>query len=1123
MRRQTIILSDSVVLDTLSIEPGSQLLRNAQDDIIPDSMYVINFSKSTLYPAHISLLNQPISITYRVFPYNFSKPYPEYPLQINDSQPKPSINYNPTIVHGGYSDDSSSKLQVNGTLSRGLSVGNTQNAVVNSNLNMQLTGELSPGLYIEALLADKNIPIQPDGYTQQIQEFDQVYIRVFDSVRSLQMGDVEINAVHSDFLKFNRKILGGNFMHQHMQFSENTSAKSQVSAAVSKGNYNRIEFQGIEGIQGPYPLTGANNETYIIILAGTEKIYLDGVLLERGENADYVINYNTAELVFTPAHFINKDSRIIAEFEYSDKNYNRFILYTQNEVKHKKGSYFVQYFNEGDAKNQPVNQLLTDEHKHILANAGDDPLKAIVPNFDSIAFNSNLVLYKLVDTVSNGIYYDSVLVYSTNVDSAFYQAGFALVGENRGNYIQVITAANGKVFKWVAPNESIPQGNYEPVQLLIAPQKHQIAIAKTEFSFTDRTHASIELAVSEKNTNTFSADNTASTKGIAIKNFVEHSIPLQTKKVDLSFTYELAQKQFSPVDRYKSAEFNRDWNIFTPFYNDEHFLQATISLSEKKNTRASFVTEHLNYGQFYQGYRNTGFVNLNFYKFAFTGKASILNSAEADANTRFYRHNLKLTRPVWKVVLGAMHDFEDNQQKSSLSDSLTLRSKKYSAAEVFVSNNDSSIQLYSLAFKNRVDFLPFQNKLTPATETNDVVFNTQLGSGKVQQLKTTLIYRELGVKNSTIDVVNTNEKNLLGRIDHQLKFKKNALNFFTFYEIGTGLETRKEFSYIEVAAGQGIYVWVDYNNNNIPELNEFEVSPFPEEANYLKLYTPTNDYIKVYDIKFNETVKLDPSRIWQNEEGYKKFISRFSNTFTFRAQQKHTQNDLLSRISPLPGYVNDTLQMNRNISFRNTLSFNRTHPKFGVDYSYSLQNQKILMQNGFDASESLLHQIKMRWNITSEVLLLNDVGMQSQSYLSDYFTNKNYLIETLENGVTLQWQPTTKFRALLIYNVKNKANQMGTETAQLHEAGPEIKINSPKQGMISGKISIIFNEYSGELNAPVAYTMLEGYQPGENYRWSVNFSRNINKFLRINLSYTGRKPADSEVIHTGQFSASAYF
>jgi hypothetical protein len=53
--------------------------------------------------------------------------------------------------------------------------------------------------------------------------------------------------------------------------------------------------------------------------------------------------------------------------------------------------------------------------------------------------------------------------------------------------------------------------------------------------------------------------------------------------------------------------------------------------------------------------------------------------------------------------------------------------------------------------------------------------------------------------------------------------------------------------------------------------------------------------------------------------------------------------------------------------------------------------------------------------------------------------------------------------------------------------------------------------------------MLEGYSPGENYKWSVYITRNLNQFLRLSLNYSGRKPADLKVIHTGQVSVSAYF
>ena len=233
-----------------------------------------------------------------------------------------------------------------------------------------MSGDIGANTEIRASITDNSLPVQADGYTQQLQEFDKVYIELENpDFGLLRAGDYNMTSRENYFLNFDKKISGAGIFTK-IPSGEN-SFPLQLQGGIARGKFARNRFQGEEGNQGPYKLTGNNGEQFIIIISGSERVYMDGVLLKRGEQYDYVIDYNAGEITFTALRPITQEKRIVVEFQYTEQNYLRSVVFGQGGFESENFKTSVEFYNEQDSKNQPLLEDFSDREKQILSQAGD--------------------------------------------------------------------------------------------------------------------------------------------------------------------------------------------------------------------------------------------------------------------------------------------------------------------------------------------------------------------------------------------------------------------------------------------------------------------------------------------------------------------------------------------------------------------------------------------------------------------------------------------------------------------------------------------------------------------------------------------------------------------------------
>jgi hypothetical protein len=467
---------------------------------------------------------------------------------------------------------------------------------------------------------------------------------------------------------------------------------------------------------------------------------------------------------------------------------------------------------------------------------------------------------------------------------------------------------------------------------------------------------------------------------------------------------------------------------------------------------------------------------------------------------------------------------EQNVQRSRSTDSVTNDSYSFAILQAYLKSPDKAANKWGASYFYRQDAYPYGKNLALANRSQNINVFAELTKNKNEQVRVNATYRSLQVINANV----TNQqadKSLLGRVEYSMHEWKSLLAGNILYEVGSGQEQKRNYTYVAVPAGTGQFTWIDLNNDGIQQLNEFVVAQFPDQATYIRIFTPTNDFVKASYNTFNYSFAINPRLLLGNRAaGFKKFLSNLYLQSSLQLNQKELATGFVE-LNPFKSPLNDTSLISRSSILVNSFSFNKLDPKWGFDISNNRNISKALLTFGYQTQSLKEWTLRTRWNI-SRSFLLNTTLKSGINYLNSNnksFNNSNYNISEYSIAPELSYTRRANLRISIGYNYNPQKNdiQYGGETSYSSAINADLKYNIVQNTSLVGRFTLNDLHYTGAPNTTVSYIMLDGLLPGKNYLWTLDLTKKIGSFLELNVTYEGRKPGEGHVIHTGRASLRA--
>lgn len=1064
-----------------------------------------------------------LRITYRRLPLELRGIY----LRNRPVIPDPTGETRPTGGISAIPDDpgdlsmQGSDLRESGSLSRGIVVGTNQDLALESGLQFELTGNLTEDVSITASLTDRSIPIQPDGTTQNIREFDRVYIRLDAPRTSVEMGDVDARFTAGTFARLNRRLQGA------AGTTSGDWGAFKGALSVVRGTFNTKNFTGRDGVQGPYRLTNREGEEFVIILAGTEKVYFNGRLLTRGEENDYIIDYGLGEIYFTNNMLVKDESRFFVEYEYVDQDFNRTLAAAEAGESwfDERLSIGVSVIRQADGDELLSQQVLSESDISVLSGVGDDLGSAVVSGARLPSEDDNRPRYSRVDTTLNGVRYE-IFRHLPGDPQARFVVSFSRVEEGEGSYRRISGTVNGILYEWVGPG----MGNYEPFRELPAPQLHQMASLRTSARLSEHIRVFGDLTASSFDRNRFSTMDDDDNNDLAYKAGLEID-KLETGVGALSVqAYRRSiGEHFRVFERINEVEFDRKWNILRSGEEEETIDQLDLGLNitpQTVLTAEAGTIERPGFRGIRQGstirMQEEHLLDLDYFQEWIRSTDERL-----DQKGNWFRNRGRATRTMGVFAPYIWYEQEYRAQRSVVTDSLTPNSLAFFEMAPGIRYESGNWEI-DLSILYRKEERVLNNRLRDESFANEQRVSIGFRPSSYISTRNSVTLRNKTFTEPFISNGASNRRGVLLNSVTKYRTPDDLIDGQVQYEVTTRSQALLQEAYIEVGPELGQFIWQDTNGDGVQQLDEFFPELSPNEGTFIVQFLPSDELFPSIDLRTRLINEITPfARMDVSEgEGWKEILRAVNIRSRFDISENSTTEDLSDiYLLRLNTFRNDSTTVQGRLYWEQELDLldgmDRAEFRVGISETQSL-NQRSTESVRNSTQQSYL---EAGWRFTGRVRGTLNAGNTQERTVSDRIVNRNYDIRsgTVRPGVEWLVNRNWQTNAEISYTRKEDTLPVEPTRVDLFKFIQSNRFFLRSGVQFNSRLELRSTRVEGTSSALGFFELTEGTGEGTNLVWSLNAQYRISELVRLTFSYDGRTVRERENIHAIKMVVSAVF